>query len=92
LQQTISYLKPWIKMCRHVVCDWPRLLQTSWIIHHQSSWMIWWLLPHFHQSDLMMNDLNSKSSTKVRLLLKHEYHFIISVSNALLYGHTQIIF
>jgi hypothetical protein len=29
LQQTISYLKPWIKMCRHVVCDWPRLLQTS---------------------------------------------------------------
>ena len=91
LQQTISYQNPWLKMCRPVACVRPRMLQTLWIIHHPSSWMIWWLLPHLHQSNWMMKELNWKSSTKVRLLLKHEYHFIISVSSALLYGHTQEI-
>ena len=69
-QQTISHVNSWLKMCRHLECH--KHCESYTI--RPSSWMIWWLLQYFYQSNLMMNGLNSKSSTRINLILKHEHH------------------
>jgi len=60
-------------ICHHVICDVPRMLQTSSNICTPHNWLDSYF-PHFHQPNFMMEDLNIQNPWPKFDDLKHEYH------------------